>query len=37
LAKALKSTRKADRFIVDIILLVILLGLIGYIYKIVKK
>lgn len=36
LRKALESVRKGDRFIVDIILLVILLGLIGYIYSIVK-
>jgi len=37
LKKALDSVRKGDRFIVDIILLVILLGLCGYIYSIVKK
>jgi hypothetical protein len=37
LRKALDSVRKGDRFIVDIILLVILLGLCGYIYSIVKK
>jgi len=37
LRKALESVRKGDRFIVDIILLVVLLGLIGYIYSIVKK
>jgi len=37
LRKALDSVRKGDRFIVDIILLCILLGLIGYIYSIVKK
>lgn len=36
LRKALESIRKGDRFIVDIILLVILLGLAGYIYSIVK-
>jgi uncharacterized coiled-coil DUF342 family protein len=37
LRKALDSIRKGDRFIVDIILLCILLGLCGYIYSIVKK
>jgi len=37
LRKALDSVRKGDRFIVDIILLCILLGLCGYIYSIVKK
>jgi len=37
LKKALDSVRKGDRFIVDIILLVILLGLGGYIYSVVKK
>jgi len=37
LRKALESVRKGDRFIVDIILLCVLLGLIAYIYKIVKK
>jgi len=37
LRKALESVRKGDRFIVDIILLCVLLGLIGYIYSIVKK
>jgi len=36
LRKALESVRKGDRFIVDIILLCILLGLGGYIYSIVK-
>jgi len=36
LRKALENVRKGDRFIVDIILLCILLGLIGYIYSIVK-
>jgi SYP7 family syntaxin len=37
LRKALENVRKGDRFIVDIILLCVLLGLIGYIYSIVKK
>jgi len=37
LRKALESVRKGDRFIVDIILLCVLLGLVGYIYSIVKK
>lgn len=37
LRKALESVRKGDRFIVDIILLVVLLGLCGYIYSVVKK
>jgi len=37
LRKALEGVRKGDRFIVDIILLCVLLGLIGYIYSIVKK
>jgi SYP7 family syntaxin len=37
LRKALESIRKGDRFILDIILLCVLLGLIGYIYSIVKK
>jgi len=37
LRKALESVRKGDRFIVDIILLCILLGLCGYIYSVVKK
>lgn len=37
LRKALENVRKGDRFIVDIILLCILLGLCGYIYSIVKK
>lgn len=36
LRKALESVRKGDRFIVDIILLCVLLGLGGYIYSIVK-
>lgn len=36
LKKALDSVRKGDRFIVDIILLCILLGLGGYIYSIIK-
>jgi len=36
LRKALENVRKGDRFIVDIILLCILLGLVGYIYSIVK-
>jgi len=35
--KALESIRKGDRFIIDIILLCILLGIGGYIYSIVKK
>lgn len=37
LRKALESVRKGDRFIVDLILLCVLLGLCGYIYSIVKK
>jgi len=37
LRKALESVRKGDRFIVDIILLCVLLGLVGYIYSIIKK
>lgn len=37
LRKALDNVRKGDRFIIDIILLVILLGLCGYIYSVVKK
>jgi len=37
LRKALDNVRKGDRFIVDIILLCILLGLCGYIYSVVKK
>jgi len=36
LRKALESVRKGDRFIVDIILICVLLGLCGYIYKLVK-
>jgi len=36
LRKALDSVRKGDRFIIDIILLCILLGLCGYIYSVVK-
>lgn len=36
LRKALESVRKGDRFILDIILLCVLLGLCGYIYSIVK-
>lgn len=35
--KALESIRKGDRFIIDIILLCVLLGIAGYIYSIVKK
>jgi len=35
--KALESIRKGDRFIVDIILLCILLGIAGYIYSMFKK
>jgi len=35
--KALESVRKGDRFIVDIILLCVLLGIGGYIYSLVKK
>lgn len=35
--KALENVRKGDKFIVDIILLIVLLGLCGYIYSIVKK
>jgi len=35
--KALESIRKGDRFIIDIILLCVLLGIGGYIYSLVKK
>jgi len=35
--KALESVRKGDRFIIDIILLCILLGIVGYIYSMFKK
>jgi len=35
--KALESVRKGDRFIIDIILLCVLLGIGGYIYSLVKK
>jgi len=35
--KALESIRKGDRFIIDIILLCILIGIGGYIYSMVKK
>jgi SYP7 family syntaxin len=35
--KALENIRKGDRFIVDIILLCILLGIAGYIYSMFKK
>eukprot|EP01111_Echinosteliopsis_oligospora_P002336 TRINITY_DN1343_c0_g1_i1.p1 TRINITY_DN1343_c0_g1~~TRINITY_DN1343_c0_g1_i1.p1 ORF type:complete len:265 (-),score=87.82 TRINITY_DN1343_c0_g1_i1:101-895(-) len=37
LRKTLDSIRKGDRFIVDIILLCLILGIGGYIYKMVKK
>jgi predicted nucleic acid-binding Zn-ribbon protein len=37
LKKALTSVRKADRFIIDFILLVVLLALVGYIYNLSKK
>jgi len=37
LRKALESVRKGDRFIIDIILLCVLLGIAGYIYSLVKK
>jgi len=37
LKKTLTSVRKGDRFIIDLILLIILLGLIGYIYNVVQK
>jgi len=35
--KAIENIRKGDRFIVDIILLCVLLGIGGYIYSLVKK
>jgi len=34
--KTLESTRSADRFILDFILLVILLGVIGYIVSMLR-
>jgi syntaxin of plants SYP7 len=36
LRKVIQSIRKGDRFVMDIILLCILLGIAGYIYKMFK-